>query len=410
MSRTLFRGISQLLTLSPAAQKKGRHIQEADLGRVSKACLLVEQGKVIYAGGESKLPKEMLKKKHKEISLGGAHVLPGFVECHTHFVFAGSRAAEFELRNQGVSYQEIAARGGGILSTMKQTRNTSSKKLLETSQLRADEYVAQGVTTLEGKSGYALNLKDELKCLDVMKKIKGPTVISTFLGAHAKPPEFETYEAYLDFLVESVLPKVKKKNLASRVDIFIENGFFPVEAGKKYLRTAKDLGFEIVVHADQLSLSGGSEVALQLSALSADHVIQIDDNLVQKFAKSETTAVLLPAADLYMKCAYPPARKLIDAGARVALATDYNPGSCPSQDLSLVGLLARLEMKMTLPEVISAYTVGAAHALNMQDQIGSLCIGKSADFVALNCDWTDLFYSIGKKSTDRVYRSAKKIL
>lgn len=410
MSLLLFRDISQLLTLSPAAQKMGRHIQEPDLGRIEKACLLVQNGKVIYAGSQKKLPKALLKKMPKEISLNGAQVLPGFIECHTHFVFAGSRAAEFELRNQGVSYQEIAARGGGILSTMELTRSAPAAKLLQSSQVRANEYVTQGVTTLEGKSGYALNLKDELKCLEVMTKIKGPRVISTFLGAHAKPPEFETYEAYLDFLAESVLPKVKKKNLASRVDIFIENGFFPAEAGKRYLKTAKDLGFEVVVHADQLSLSGGSEVALQLSAISADHVIQIDDSLVHKFAKSEITAVLLPSADLYMKCAYPPARKLIDAGARVALATDYNPGSCPSQDLSLVGLLARLEMKMTLPEVLSAYTVGAAHALNLHDEIGSLCAGKSADFVVLNCEWTELFYSIGKNPADQVYRAAKKIL
>jgi imidazolonepropionase len=409
MSLTLFRDISQLLTLSPAAQKKGRQVQEADLGRVSKACLLVQNGKVIYAGGQSRLPKSLLKKKPKEMSLNGAQVVPGFIECHTHFVFAGSRAAEFELRNQGVSYQEIAARGGGILSTMKSTRSASAAKLLQSSQARADEYAAQGVTTLEGKSGYALNLKDELKCLEVMKKIKGPRVVSTFLGAHAKPPEFETYDAYLDFLSVSVLPRVKKKNLASRVDIFIEKGFFPADAGKKYLKTAKDLGFDVVVHADQLSLSGGSEVALQLSALSADHVIQIDDSLVQKFAKSETTAVLLPAADLYMKCAYPPARKLIEAGARVALATDYNPGSCPSQDLALVGLLARLEMKMTLHEVIAAYTVGASHALNMQNEIGSLCVGKSADFVALNCEWTELFYSIGKKPAALVYRAGQRL-
>ena len=268
----------------------------------------------------------------------------------------------------------------GYFLPSKATRNCSAVELLKLSRQRAQEFLRQGVTTLEIKSGYGLSLKDEVKCLQVIQKISELKTVSTFLGAHAKPPEFDSYEKYLNFLAEEVLPVVRRKKLAERVDIFIENGFFPEEASRHYLQKAKALGFAVTIHADQLSLSGGTLAAVDLNALSADHVIQIKEDEIRKISQSETTAVLLPAADLYMKCNYPPARALLDAGARVALATDFNPGTSPTQDLSLVGLLARLEMKMTLPEVINAYTLGAAYALGKQNQRGTLEVGKDADF------------------------------
>jgi imidazolonepropionase len=188
-----------------------------------------------------------------------------------------------------------------------------------------------------------------------------------------------------------------------------KKGFFEKEASRSYLQKAKDLGFEISIHADQLTLSGGTELAVELGAKSADHVIQLQDREISLIANSETTAVLLPMADLYMKCAYPPARKLIDAGAKVALATDFNPGTCPSQDMNLVGLLARLEMKMTLPEVLSAYTVGASHALNRANSAGSLEVGKDADFVCIEDDWTSLFYSAGAQKVAKCFVSGQLI-
>jgi imidazolonepropionase len=355
------------------------------------------------------MPREFAQIK-TEVDLKGQTVLPGFVECHTHTVFAGSRSAEFELRNQGVSYQEIAAKGGGILSTMKATRKISAVELQKNAQVKVDRFVQQGVTTLEIKSGYALDEKNELKCLQVAKSLKGPRIVTTFLGAHALPPEYKSYEEYLNFLVVKVLPQVKKKNLSNRVDIFVEKGFFNREVALPYLQKAKGMGFELVLHADQLSLSGGADLAVQLQALSADHLIQITDSEISKLAKSNVTGVLLPAADLYMKCAYPPARKLINAGARVALATDFNPGSSPTQDLSLVGLLARLEMKMTLPEVIAAYTYSAAAALNLQLEIGSIEPEKNADFVSINNHWNEIFYSIGINCANEVYKSAIRLV
>lgn len=406
----LLKNISTLLTLEGARRKEGRRIAEADLGIAQKQSLLIEKDKIAWIGPTGKLPKEWSRKKGlKEIDMKGRTVLPGLVECHTHLIFAGDRAAEFEMRNQGVSYQEIAAKGGGILSTMKHTRSSSLAQLVIQGQKRANHFLSQGVTTLEVKSGYALNLKDELKVLQAVQKIEGLRTVSTFLGAHALPPEFKTYESYLEFLADKVLPEVKKKKLARRVDIFIEKGFFPAEASEKYLRRAQEMGFDVLIHADQMSLSGGSDVAVKLGALSGDHLLQITDKEIHSLAKSEVTCVMLPTADLYTRTKYPPAKKLIEAGARVALATDFNPGTSPTQDLNLVGLLARLEMKMSLPEVIAGYTVGAAYALNLQNEIGSLEVGKSADILCTTQDWQCMFYSVGESVEKTVFSRGKKV-
>lgn len=375
-------------------------------GHQSKMAFIVEKGTISWIGPQQKVP---LKTKATVIDLKNQLVFPSFIECHTHTVFAGSRAEEFELKNQGVGYLEIAAKGGGILSTVRQTRAISKQALLKISQERVNRFLKQGVSTLEIKSGYALDLKNEIKMLQVAQQLKGPRIITTFLGAHALPKEFNTHKEYLDFLVEKVLPLVKKKKLSNRVDIFIENKFFEVEASRLYLKKAQSLGFDVTIHANQLSLSGGAELSTEINAQSADHVIHLTDQQIQNFAKSNTTAVLLPVADLYMKCAYPPARKLIDAGATVALATDFNPGTSPSQDLSLVGLLARLEMKMTLPEVFSAYTSGAAKALGVQDKEGSLELGKLANFICTEADLSDFFYSAGFMPKHQLFIRGKKI-
>lgn len=406
----LFRGIAELLTLSGVAQKGGRHIKESDLGLLPKAAFLVDQGRILWIGQQAKIPRKLAKvKKLQEINLHAATVLPGFVECHTHAVFAGNRAAEFEMRNQGKSYQEIAVAGGGILSTMRATRKIPAAELKAMTQSRTDEFVRQGVTTLEMKSGYALNLKDELKMLEVAGQIKGPRVITTFLGPHAKPPEFATAEEYLQFLGDQVLPVVKKKKLSRRVDIFIEKGFFESDAAKEYLLKARKLDFDLVIHADQLSLSGGTDLGVSLGAVSVEHVIKIQGEQIQALAKSDCVAVLLPSADLYMDCDYPRARSLLNAGALVALATDFNPGTSPSLDLNLVGLLARLKMKMSLPEVIAAYTWNAARALRCEQQVGSLELGKDADFISTNLNWSELFYQVGSASISQVYRGGRRI-
>ncbi len=401
----VFRNIGTLLSLQEAAVKQGRQVVEKDLSILSKAAMVVQDGKIAWVGAQKSIPKDFAKSS-KEIDLRGATVIPGLVECHTHTLFAGSRSEEFEMRLQGASYQEIAQKGGGILSTMRATRAATPAKLKEITQARVENFVRQGVTTLEIKTGYALDETNEVKSLKTIRSMTGPRIVPTFLGAHSVPPEFNSAANYLQHL-EGWLPKIRK--LTDRLDIWIEKGFFEKDFSRKYLEKAKELGFQIVIHADQLTLSGGTELAVQLQALSADHVIQLQEKQIEMIARSATTAVLLPLADLYMKCAYPPARDLIDQGARVALATDFNPGTCPSQDVALVGLLARLQMKMSLPEVIAAYTVGAAHALGLEEQVGSLEAGKSADFVCLSDDWTKLFYSAGSMPVAQTFAQGHEL-
>lgn len=373
----------------------------------AKSAMLVQNGVIWWVGLQKQVPKSA--KVKKTVDLKNQLLLPSFIECHTHSIFAGSRSEEFEMRNNGVSYLDIAQKGGGILSTMRATRKTSQVELLNLTQKRIDNFVKQGVSTVEVKSGYALDLKNEVKVLEVLKKIKGPRIVPTFLGAHARPPEFATNHEYLQYLATEVLPVIKKKKLAERVDIFVENKFFEEKESDEYLKAAQELGFKTTLHANQLSLSAGVALALKFSAQSADHVINLNDQLIRGLAESNTVAVLLPLADLYMKCAYPPARELIDAGATVALATDYNPGSCPSQDLALVGLLARLEMKMTLPEVFKAYTRGAAEALGLAHEEGSIEVGKYANFICTDADINDFFYSAGYMPEHQLFIRGKPV-
>lgn len=374
---------------------------------LTNQAMVVSHGKVVWIGDQSKLPISF--KKIKPTRLKNQLVLPAFIECHTHTVFSGSRADEFEWRNQGMSYLDIAAKGGGILSTVQKTRLATKAELVKTAQERVNRYLRQGVATLEIKSGYGLDLSSEIKMLEVAQQLKGPRIITTFLGAHAKPFEFKSYDDYLNYLLLKVLPIVKKKKLSKRVDIFIEKNFFESKQSKKFLIACQKMGFDVVIHANQLTDSGGVDVALDLKARSADHVIHLNKNHFQRWKKSPTVAVLLPTADLYMKCNYPPARKLIDSGVDVALATDFNPGSCPSQDLMLVGLLARLHMQMTLPEVFQAYTINAAKALGIDHEEGLLQSGYRANFIVTGAEISDFFYSAGFVPKHELYISGKRL-
>jgi imidazolonepropionase len=418
----ILRNISSLLTLEGVARKDGRHITAEDLSVSQDAAIVIQDEKIIWTGASKKIPKDYSVTAAEMISLKGKTVLPAFVECHTHSVFAGTRAAEFERRLAGESYSSIAASGGGILSTVTATREASLANLKKMAATRLTSFVNQGVTTVEIKSGYGLTIQSELKMLRAAKLAAASVGLRsrlTFLGPHAVPPEFliETggakvnqkngQEFWVNELVKSGLDQVKRQGLASRVDIFIEAGFFSNESGRKYLTKAKELGFDLVVHAEQLSRTGSAQLAVELGARSVDHVIHINENDIKELAASQTTAVLLPLADLYMQCAYPPARALIDRGARVAIATDFNPGSCPSQDLAMVGLLSRLQMKMTLPEVIAGYSYNAAAALGLENDIGALTPGRFADLVVLDSDWTELFYSAGSMHVERVMSAGR---
>jgi imidazolonepropionase len=396
----VFRDIGELYTLEGAAKKNGRRCGLADLGRIEKAALVVSAGRVIWTGRERDIPKELLKKK----------TTVAFVESHTHLIFAGNRAGEFERRNQGESYQSIAKSGGGILATVLPTRAASVKELARIGQDRAERFLRQGATTIEAKSGYGLTVEAELKLLRAAGLIKRARIVRTFLGAHAIPREAASADAYVTELIEKALPLIARDKLARRADVFTEDGYFSKALSRRYLKAAQALGLEAVVHADQLTRSGGAELAVELRARSADHLLCINDQDIAALAASDVTCVLLPSSDLYMNSAYPPARKLIEQGARVALATDFNPGSAPSQDLQLAGVLARIHMKMSLPEVITAYTVGGAFALGLGAELGALTPGRLADFSVLSGPIEELFLEIGRTPVARVYSAGVRLV
>lgn len=410
----IFKSIRELLTLRAGAAKDGRHISEPDLSPIQNAAMIARGGQIVWIGREAELSKELIgqwgdERSAEIVDLGNRTVLPGFTECHTHLVFAGDRSQEFEWRQSGMSYQEIYARGGGILSTVSETRKASHEQLLLLAQTRADRFAAQGVTTLEVKSGYGLNLETERKILEVARKIRGPHVVTTFLGAHSRSPDFSDLAAYMTEIINRIMPEIAREKLADRVDIYVEKGFFEHALAKDYFEAARGFKLPITAHVEQLSVFGGTDLALDFEPQSVDHVVFVEPKTIDRLARSKASAVLLPASDFYLKMRYPPARALIDAGARVALSTDFNPGTSPTQDLSLVGVLARVEMKMSLAETIGALTVGAAAALGRLDSTGSLEVGKSCDFTVFDDSWRALFYSVGQHPVKQTYVRAELI-
>jgi imidazolonepropionase len=407
----LYSGIENLYTLERAVKKEGRRPVLKDLTQYKDGCVLVEKGRVLYAGTLKVLKgkKELYRLVKKTVDLNVKVVLPGFVECHTHSVFAGSRAHEFELRNQGATYQEISRAGGGILSTVKSTRKASETELSALYKKRVDRFISQGVVALEVKSGYGLDYKTEAKMLRVAAGEKRIPITRTYLGAHSVP-KGKSLETYFDEVLSKDLPKIAKEKLADRVDIFVEGGFFTPDQCERLFDRAKELGLNCSCHVDQLSYTKGAGLAIKKGAQSIDHAVHLKAKDFKALAKSNTVSVGLPGADFYLHEKYPNARKVIDEGGRFALATDFNPGSSPTQSLNFVGVLARLEMKMTLPEVIVSYTLNAAQALGVSGHLGHLSQGADASFVGLDCHLDELFYEVGFHPVKTVFSRGKKLV
>lgn len=402
----------QLLTCRGQIPKRAGALQ--DVGLLEKACIASFKGKIIFLGEEKKFKKEVrLEEDGIYIDGTGLVALPGFVDSHTHLPFAGTREEEFVLRLKGYSYQELAKKGLGIQTTVKATRQASKKDLLSLSLNRLDNMLLLGTTTTEAKSGYGLNLKDEIKQLETLeelRKLHPIDIVPTFMGAHEIPEEYRSRKNdYIELLIHKILPEVKEKNLAEFFDVFCEEGVFSLDETRKLVRAAKAAGFKIKIHADEFSPLGGAKLAAEEEATSADHLTNITEEGIQELAKSQTVATLLPAVSFFlMHEKKAPARKLIEEGAIVALATDFNPGTSMTESMLFVLQLAVLTLKMSIEEAINAATANAVYALAKHEEVGSLEVGKKMDVVLWDVpNYPTLVYHLGINPLKHVIKNGK---
>ena len=393
MSSLLIRNIGMLATPEGAQARRGA--QQRAVRVLENAWIYTENGEIISYG--SGTPPITMGDK---LDADGRLVTPGLVDAHTHLIFGGWRQNELAMKIRNVPYLEILAAGGGILSTVKATRAATEEELAAKASAALDEMLSFGTTTCEAKSGYGLNKSEEIKQLRVIKKLNREhpiDVISTFMGAHALPPEYkDDREGYLRLLCEEMIPAAAKANLARFCDVFCETGVFTAEESRRILETGKEYGLIPKIHADEIDAIGGSVLAGEIGAVSAEHLIVCPDEGISAMAAGGTIACLLPATSFYLNSTYAPARKMIEAGVPVALASDFNPGSCPCLNLQLVMNLACLKYRMTPEEVLTGVTLNAAAAMGMADKVGSIDRAKQADLVIWDApDLNYLCYRLG---------------
>jgi imidazolonepropionase len=402
---------AQVVTLAgPARPRVGPEMR--DPGVVADGGLFVRDGLIEKVGPRAEI-EALINRDTEVVDADGRVVLPGFVDAHTHPVFAGTRVDEFEERSQGATYAEIAARGGGIQSTVNRTRAASLDNLVETGKRYAQWFLRGGTTTIEAKSGYGLSLEDEVKILRAIKRLDEVTplrYVPTFLGAHSIPLEYRSRrDEYVSLLTDEMLPRVAREKLAEYCDVFCEQNVFTTDEAWKILTAARCHGLGLRMHADQLSLSGGAELAAELATVTADHLEHTDAAGIAALKKSNVQPVLLPGSVYALgSTRYPAARDMITAGLAVVLATDFNPGSSPTPAMTMILSLATTHMRMTPAESITAATINAAHTLNRGGQLGSLERGKIADFVIHDCDdYRELAYFFGIEHAWKVYARGK---
>lgn len=404
---------SQLLTLAgPRRPRAGAELRELSI--IEDGAMLVRRGRVERTGTRAEI--ERLIDDACEVFDAGARVVaPGFVDAHAHPVFAGNRADEFEQRAAGATYQEIAARGGGIRSTVRRTRAASEAELFASARRREEWFLRTGTTTVEAKSGYGLSTEDELKMLRVVRELNARgrlTYVPTFLGAHEVPDEYRGRSAeYVELVVNEMLPRVASEKLAEFCDVFCEERVFSVEESRRVLSAARALGLGLRVHADQLTRGGGARLAAELKAKTADHLEHTDAEGIAALKEACVQPVLVPGSVYALGSArYPDARAMIDAGLAVVLATDFNPGSSPTPSMTMILSLASTHMKMTPAEALTAATVNAAYSLGRGDEAGTLEAGKRADFVAQDCeDYRELAYFFGVEHARAVFVGGHKV-
>lgn len=384
MSKKLIIHAAELVTCAGKAPKKGAEM--ADIGIIYDGAVLIENDKIAAVGSTAEL-LPLADADCEVIDASGKTVLPGFVDSHTHFVFGGYRADEFSWRLRGDSYMSIMERGGGINASVQKTRNATPEELIAAGQERLAEMLEFGVTTVEGKSGYGLDKETELKQLRAMKALHGAQpidIVSTFMGAHSVLPEWKDREReFLDYLLQEIMPVVKQEELAEFVDIFTEKNVFSIEDSRYYLTEAKKLGFGVKIHADEIVCLGGAELAAEVGCISAEHLLQASDKGIADMIKAGVIATALPATAFCLKEHFARARKMIDEGMAVAIASDLNPGSCFTNSIPLLIALSCIYMGLSIEEVITGLTINGAAALGRADRIGSLEVGKQADIILL---------------------------
>ena len=398
----LLRNIAQVVTLAGGPIPRTGHSM-SDLGIIENGSILIRGDRIVWVGPTRDLPVREPGIRYQTLDGVGLDLLalPGFIDSHTHPVFSGTRVEEYDLRIQGRSYEEIAAQGGGIAASVEQLRAATINQLIESTERYFRHFLSHGTTTIEAKSGYGLRLEDEIKSLQVLAALGGRNkleIVPTFLGAHAVPAEYASSRAeYIRKITDEMIPQVAREGLAQFCDVFCDTGYFSPDEAKSILTAAKNAGLGLRIHADELTHSGGAKLAAELGARSADHLLHIDDADIEAMKKAGTVATLLPGTAFNLGLMhYAPARKLIAAGVPVAIATDFNPGTCFTMNMQLILAFACTQMRMTPAEAITAATVNGAYSLGISERLGTLEEGKQADIVLMDVsDYRELPYFFG---------------
>jgi imidazolonepropionase len=405
----------QLLTCQGRIPKRKDKLGEVSC--IEGGCIASYQGQIVFVGSEKAFHRDFRLEQDAE-SIDGSHLvaLPGFVDSHTHLPFGGTREEEFVLRLKGLTYQQLAERGMGIQTSVQATRQASKDQLLSLVLSRLDSMLLHGTTTTEAKSGYGLNLEDEIKQLETLKEaddLHPVDIVPTFLGAHEVPAEYKSRkDDYIKLIIQEILPQVKQERLAEFFDVFCEEDVYSVEESRRLIQAAREAGFKIRIHADEFSPLGGAQLAAEQGASSADHLINITDEGIQVLSQSATAATLLPAVPFFlMQKKKAPARRLIDAGAIVVLASDFNPGSSMTESMLFIIQLAVYTMKMSIEEVINAATANASYALARDHDIGSLAVGKKMDLILCEApSYPYLVYHLGINPIKSVIKNGKTVV
>lgn len=416
MNKLIIKNATELVTCKGnapnhgSAPKKGTEM--SDVGIIKNGAVVIEDGIIVAVGATNEILSKFDEKNYEVIDAANKAVLPGFVDSHTHLIFGGYRADEFSWRLRGDTYMSIMERGGGITNSVRATREESLENLVEIGRKRLHKMMQFGVTTVEGKSGYGLDMDTEIKQLEAMKILDAEEpidIVSTFLGPHSVLPEYKGKEdEFLDFMINNVMPVVKERNLAEFADIFCEKNVFTVEQSRRFLKAAKDMGFKLKIHADEIVQLGGAELAAELGAVSADHLLQASNKGIQDMAKAGVICSLLPITAFSLKEEYARGRYMIDNNCAVALATDLNPGSCFSNSIPLLIAVSAIQMKLSIEEIITALTINAAAAVNRADSIGSIEVGKKADIIILEYPSIHFLpYHVGVNIVETVIKNGK---